>query len=82
MADLSKQATGLYKRPSNKKPRFKAGQTTDSGTRDRTISRYNRLKAMGVNPGLSQKQLDSGAGARKVKRLLRKQRAKKTTYSI
>ena len=53
---------------------------TDSGVRDRTISRYNRLKAKGINPGVSQAQLDTGFGARKVKRRLSNSR--KPTYSI
>ena len=71
-----------YSRPAGK-PRFKAKELTDSGTRDRTISRFNRLKAMGVKVrGVSQASLDTGAGARRVKRALRKAREGRTKYSI
>jgi hypothetical protein len=83
--NAARKAEKTYTRPKAKNPkvRYKAGQLTDSSLRDRTISRFNRLKAMGVTvPGVSQKDLDSGAGARRVKRALRYQRNKKKSLSI
>lgn len=66
---LKKMAGGLYS--PTPKPRYGAGQLVDAGTRDRTISRFNRLKAQGIKvPGVSQKDLDTGLGARRVKQAL------------
>lgn len=56
--------------------RFGNKELTDSGTRNRSISRFNRLKALGINPGVTQAQIDKGGGARKLKRLLRDARTK------
>jgi hypothetical protein len=79
-----RKAEKTYTRPAKKpKRRYGVKELTDSGVRDRTISRFNRLKAMGVTvPGVSQKDLDTGAGARRVKRALRYQRNKKKSLSI
>lgn len=61
--------------PSQPKPRYGRNELVDHATRDRTISRWNRLRAMGVKvPGVSQKNIDTGLGARRVKEALRNQR--------
>lgn len=62
--------------------RFKNKQLIDSGTRERTIRRYNTLKAAGVDlSGISQRDLDTGAGARKIKAIKRRRRDARVTYS-
>jgi hypothetical protein len=69
-----KQASGV-RMPSasvsSAKPRFGAKELVDSGTRDRTISRWNRLQAKGIKvPGVTQKNIDTGLAARRVKQTL------------
>jgi hypothetical protein len=59
----------------SKKPKYGRNELTDAGTRDRTISRWNRLQAKGIKvKGVTQKNLDTGFGARAVKEALARQR--------
>ena len=66
--------------PPSPKPRFKAKQTVDDATMDRTYKRLNRLSKMGVDTSKLAVNYDgSGRQSRKIKRLLA---SKKKTYSI
>ena len=77
--DYSKTMSTAYKRPKKPKRRFKANQSVDNATYTRTL---NRLDALDKIPaGFEKKDKITGADARKVKRLLRRQRESKIRYT-
>jgi hypothetical protein len=75
---LRKTPSEVYSRPKKQKRRFKANQSVDNSTYNRTL---NRLDALDKIPkGLADDKI-TGADARRVKRALRKQRDKKLKYT-